>query len=121
MSMRQEKFIIICLRHDRGLDEDSFPVLREAVEAADPDWWRFLNPGTIMVFFVANTKAARRVDALLAEVQRLAKTNNTLAALTLGRSEGELVAEFNWRGRLKSTPIGVAANVSMREATSSTE
>jgi hypothetical protein len=110
MSARRTKFILVRLNDDWGFNEQSFPALRDIVSSAKPDCWDFLNPGTFMAYFLPQNDGAQQAKELIDKAMNLAKSDSNFSGLSIEKSECELLAEFDWRGKLKSSPIGIPAN-----------
>lgn len=111
-----KKYFVICLYDEWGFEFEPFSRLREIVEAAEPSYWEFMNPGTVLTYFIANTKNKTKVEKLLENVRELIKNDQSLQKLCIGQSEGKLVAETNFLGKTKSSPLGSASTEAIENA-----
>jgi hypothetical protein len=116
MGAHIKKFIVVCLYDEWGFEFEPFSRLREIVENAKSNYWEFMNPGTILTYFIANRKNRIKVEKFLDTVRTLIKSDQELQKLCIGQSEGELVAETDFWGRIKSSPLGSASTEAMTNA-----
>ena len=116
MGAHIKKYFVVCLRDEWGFEFEPYTRLREIVEASNSGYWEFMNPGTVLVYFLASTKNRVKVEKLLESVRELIKTDQNLQKLCIGQSEGELVAETNFWGKIVSSPLGSASTDAINNA-----
>lgn len=116
MPTRTKRFTVICLRDEWGLNADQLSMLSDVIEGTHPDLWEYLNPGTILVYFQGGDRARLRADELARKLRQLTEESSLLADSTVGRADGDLIVESDWRGRITSRPIGGAVSAAIENA-----
>ncbi|MBA4388783.1 MAG: hypothetical protein C0404_12435 [Verrucomicrobia bacterium] len=116
MKPAKKTLIIVCIHHGYGFNEKNYPILRNLVESFKPDYWEYLNPGTIIGYFFHTIPNTSKADSLVEEVQEHVNSDAKFDGIGVGQSVGEMVCEITWRGRIGSTPLGIAADEAMKKA-----
>ena len=106
--------MILSATDARGLDERRFTVLHGIFSSANSDYWEFVNPATFLAFFLRSDDGDARAGELQATLAELKRIMPDYASLGVGRSNGELVAKFTWRGKLKTAPQGIARDEAIK-------
>ena len=116
MRAHQREYIIICLHDDSGFEFESYSRLRDLVEKSKPKFWEFLNPGTVLIYFLSNKRNKTKVSSFIESIDHLKIESSEFKDLEIGQSKGELIAEIDWFGNVKSAPLGSAVNEAMKSA-----
>ena len=116
MNAVSKSIIVIVLNHDYGFDEYNYPVLKALVESFKPDYWEFLNPGTISVYFFNTTKNATKADKLVRKAKEAIVHDDRLREISIGVATGEMIVELTWRGKIKKAPLGKTWNEARKRA-----
>ena len=76
----------------------------------------YLHSGDSQFKFTQKVPANRPgyVQGLITKAELLGDTDSRFATLGIGLADGWLIAEFDWLGRVKSEPLGVAVNDAVR-------
>ncbi len=98
--------MVLVARVPFGFEVEGHHAMVAAFEAARAEGWWFGNPATFEGFFVADRTAGERVAACERALDALRASPGPLSELTVTRREGQCVAHFDWRGRLKERPLG---------------
>ena len=117
MGAHTKKYFVVCLHDEWGFEFEPYTRLREIVEASKSAYWEFLNPGTVLVYFLASKKNRAKVEKLLENARELIRTDQNLQKLRIGQSEGVLVTETNFWGKIVSSPLGSASSAAINNAT----
>jgi len=107
--VRREPFVVLTLRVPYGVSAEAGFLVRDTLNASRPDAWRFASPGTFHVYFRTSRSGLRRAHACRAILESLRDKDPSLANLTTTLAAGRLVASFDLRGRLTSTPMGATS------------
>jgi hypothetical protein len=112
MSSKRKRFIVLTLgdRETWGYNEQTLPILLEIVDSSAPDYRMFTHTGVI-ANYLSSPEALRTVELAITRAESLRDSDSRFATLGIGLAEGELLAEFDWFGRLKSNgdrPLGMA-------------
>jgi hypothetical protein len=113
-------FQVVSFCSDRGFNEEALFPLRDIFDAAEADMWVFLNPGTLLAFFLVNGKESHKADQLVVALSEFVSCNPENSTSGIGQSEGPLLAVFNWLGQLKTAPLGRAVSKSIALARTNT-
>lgn len=95
-----------------GYDEDTLPILWELAASSKPAARSFNHRGAV-TYYVSSPQAVATVEALVAKAEALRDTDSRFGTLGIGLAEGQMVAEFDWLGRVRSErypPLGRTAN-----------
>ncbi len=86
-----------------------------SLESSSPSYWQLLNPDCYIAYFRSGKPDSRqRADRLLSEVHKLILTDDKFSAFKVGTSEGPMVTELDWKGKVLSPPLGGAGNVASK-------
>lgn len=116
MGTHSKKYYVICLHDEWGFDFEPYSHLRDIVEGAKPNYWEFMNPGTVLIYFISKAKNQTKIEQFIRNVHELIRKDERLQKLSIGRSEGELIVETNIWGTIKSSPIGSASSEAIKNA-----
>jgi hypothetical protein len=116
VSAKTRRFIVVCLGDtdatSSGYDEDALPILWELAAFSKPAAHTISHKGTV-TYYLSSRRAVAAVEALVARAEALRDTDSRFTTLGIGLAEGQMVAEFDWIGRVKldrSAPLGRTAN-----------
>jgi class 3 adenylate cyclase len=113
VSAARKDFVVVALgdREAHGYDEHTLPILVRVTESSAPDAQLSTHHGMI-AFYLNSPKAIAAVSDLISAVETLREADHRFASLGIGVAHGPLLAEFDWRGRVKKsfTPLGETAN-----------
>jgi hypothetical protein len=117
VSANQKDFIVLAVgdRDSYGYDEHTLPLLVELIDSSSPDARQFTHIG-VVGYYLRSGRAVEAVKSLLSKAESLRDTDPRFAKLGIGLSHGQMIADFDWLGRLKqdSIPLGeVATRASM--------
>ena len=111
----QEDFIIVHISTGLTMNEAGHPVILNLIESSSPSYRQILNPDTYIAYFRSGKPDSyMRADRLLSEVQRLILNDDKFADFKVGMSEGLMVTEMDWKGKVLSPPLGGAGNVASK-------
>jgi hypothetical protein len=113
-------FHVVCMCNHWGFNEEALPPLRDIFNTSEADIWVFPNSGTLLAYFLANDDESQRAEQLVVRLSEFVAGNPRISNSGIGKSEGRLVAVFNWRGRIKTAPLGLAVNKAIARARNST-
>ena len=107
MPAKRKSFIVVMLgdRNGWGFDETTFPPLIALMDSASPDYRRLRVPRGVTAYFLASPAGARRAERLVAQADELRTNDAHFESLGIGISAGEMLADFNWFGHLRSEPL----------------
>ncbi len=113
MSAKRKEFIVLALgdRDDWGYNEESLPGLVKLVDSSAPDSRMFTHLG-VMAYYLASRRSVAAVRKVVEQLEVLRDGDTRFASLGIGLAYGEMIADFDWRGRIKPNfqPMGVVAN-----------
>jgi hypothetical protein len=114
VSIKHKRFITLTLGDTEswGWDEHTLPMLLQLVDSSKPDYRMSTHTG-IVANYLTSPRALKAVEDVIAGAESLRESDSQFATLGIGLAEGELMAEFNWLGRLKTSrqrPMGNSLN-----------
>ena len=113
MKAERKEFVVVAFgdRDGYGYDEDTLPILLRPVESSSPATHRATHLGVIS-FFLPSSRSLAAVFDLVSAAETLRDGDSRFASLGIGVSRGPLIAEFDWRGRVRHStmPLGETAN-----------
>ena len=113
MGAARKEFVVVALgdRDGYGYDEHTLPILVRLVQSSSPDTHRS-TPLGVMGFFLPCRRSIAALSDLVSAAETLRNSDSRFASLGIGISRGPLIAEFDWRGKVKSStmPLGETAN-----------
>ncbi len=117
MSANRKNFIVLAIgdRDSYGYDELTLPLLVELVDSSSPDARQFTHAG-IVAYYLCSGHPIGDVESVLSKAESLRDTDPRFATLGIGLAHGQMIADFDWLGRLKRDciPLGeVATRASM--------
>src|SRR5262245_56518753 len=103
MSIQPKRFITLTLGDTEswGWNEHTLPMLLQLVDLSMPDYRMFTHTG-VVANYLTSPRALKAVEETITKVESLRNTDSRFATLGIGLAEGELFAEFDWLGRLKT-------------------
>jgi hypothetical protein len=106
VSAKAERFIVVSVgdTDGDGYDEHTLPVLLRLVDSHFPDHRRFTHTGVVGCFRTSRQKL-ETVRTLILEAERLRSEDSRFGSLKIGFAEGELIGEFDRRGRVISAML----------------
>ena len=120
MSFERKRFIVVSLgdTDSWGYDEQTLPMLLQIIDSSTPDFRVWTHIG-VLANYLTSTHALRVVEEVIAKAARLRDSDPRFATLGIGLAEGELSAEFDGLGRLKTDrtsirPLGEPLNEAVR-------
>ncbi len=113
MGAKVKKFIVLCVgdKDAYGYDEHTLPLLLHLIDASTPDARIFTHTGVVAYYQICRHALGAIKDAV-SRAERLRDSDSRFSTLGIGLAHGDLIANFDWLGRLKqdSTPMGMAVN-----------
>ena len=113
MSAKLKEFIVLAIgdRDAYGYDEQTLPLLIQLIDSSTPDARQF-TPVGVVAYYLRSSRAVAAIDAILSRAEQLRDTDRRFGTLGIGLAHGEMIADFDWLGRLKHgfTPLGVVAS-----------
>lgn len=107
----QDDFMIVAISPGLTMDMDNNAVMVAAIQRSRPSHWEMMNPDGYTAYFRSRESDSRgRAKSLVSQVQDFIIRDQRFAEFKVGLSEGCLVAEINWRGRICFPPMGGAVN-----------
>jgi hypothetical protein len=112
VSLKYKRFIVLTLGDTEswGYNEHTLPMLLQLVDSSGPDYRMFTHTG-VVANYLTSKRALKAVEDIIARAETLRDKDPRFATLGIGLAEGELLAEFDWLGRLKADgdrPLGPA-------------
>jgi len=92
------------------------PILLQLVDSSGPAARIFTHIG-VVAHYLTSRRTVAVVEGVIAEAEALRDTDSRFATLGIGLAEGDLVAEFDWLGTVKTDrfmPLGGAVNDAVR-------
>ena len=105
-------YITICILHDWGFNETTFPILKSMIEALTPAHWEMSNHRTLFVYFEETQENLAISDDLVSRLRELAASDDGFSLLGVGVTAGEAPAHFPFR----STTVAKLDGGHFREA-----
>jgi len=106
MGQRAENFIVVCLHKPDGFSPEVGPNLLEMVEISHPDHWEFIHPGTVLAYFRARGRSKKNAANLTFSFDSLKSRDLRYKSVGMGQAQGRLLADIDFWGRVKSSPLG---------------
>jgi len=118
VSIKRKRFITLTLGDTEswGYNEDTLPMLLRLVDSSSPHYRMFTHTG-VVANYLTSPVALKAVEEAIAKAESLRDSDTRFATLGIGLAEGELVAEFDWLGRLKTErvrPMGASLSDATR-------
>ena len=91
-------------------------MLLRLVDSSEPDYRVFTHTG-VVANYLTSSRALRAVEEAITKAECLRDSDLRFAKLGIGLAEGELFAEFDWLGRLKTDrerPMGSSLTDAVR-------
>ena len=111
MSIKQQSFIVLslCDEESYGYDEHALPLLINLIDATNPDFRDSTHTG-VVACYKTSPKNLSLIEQIVKQAETWRATDVKFSTLGIGLAEGELIAEFDWLGRIKGNlgPIGNA-------------
>ena len=118
MSIKRKRFITLTLGDTEswGWNEHTLPLLLQLVDSSSPDYRMFTHTG-VVANYLTTPRALKTVEDVIARAESLRDSDSRFATLGIGLAEGELIASFDWLGRLKTDrdrPMGSSLTDAVR-------
>jgi len=107
MSVKRKRFIVISLSDTEswGYNEETLPMLIYLVDFTKPDARMFTHTGVI-AYYLSSKDSLKKVESVIDGAESLRDGDKRFSTLGIGLGEGEMIAEFDWKGRIKEkSPI----------------
>jgi hypothetical protein len=103
VSVKRKRFITFTLGDTEswGYNEETLPMLLRLVDSSSPDYRMFTHTG-VVANYLTSPRALKAVEEVISRAESLRDSDSRFATLGIGLAEGELRAEFDWLGRLKT-------------------
>jgi hypothetical protein len=99
-----------------GCSAVTMPMLLRLVDSSSPDYRMFTHTG-VVANYLTSRRALKAVEDAITQAEGLRDSDSRFATLGIGLAEGELFAEFDWLGRLKTDrerPMGASLTDAVR-------
>jgi hypothetical protein len=108
MTAKEKRFIVVSIGDSRGFgyDEHELPILVQLGEAHSPDLL-VMNRTGLLAHFLTSRSRLKKVKSLITATEALRTANPSFGNLKIGMSEGPLVGEFDWLGRINRKGMGL--------------
>jgi len=111
----QEDFIIVHISTGLTLNEVSHPIIINLIESSSPSYSQLLNPDSYIAYYRSKRPDSRLLaERLLSGVQNLILNDEKFSDFKVGLSEGTMVTEIDWKGKVLLPPLGGAGNVAIK-------
>ena len=93
-------------------------MLLQLIDSSKPDFRVWVHTG-VLANYLTSARALTKVEEVIAKAEKLRDTDSRFATLGIGLAEGELSADFDWLGRLKTDrtsmrPMGEPLNEAVK-------
>ena len=116
MSAKLQAFYVVCAYHRPGFEENTFSPIRELFVASEPDFWEYQKPGTLLAYFLKRNNGQVRAEQLVSRVEQFKKTSSAFLAIGCAKTEGPLIADLSFLGKVKSSPLGTSVSHAVESA-----
>jgi hypothetical protein len=118
VSFKRKRFITLTLgdMESWGYNEETLPMLLQLADSSGPDYRMFTHTG-VVANYLTSRRALKAMEEAITRAESLRASDSRFATLGIGLAEGELFAEFDWLGRLKTDrerPIGTTLSDAVR-------
>jgi class 3 adenylate cyclase len=117
VSGQRRNFIVLAIadRDGQGFPETAHLRLLQLIEASAPDT-RVSSPRGFIAFYLPLSRAVAAVEDVISALEALRDGDQAYTSLGIGLAHGPLIADFDWRGRVKPAflPVGETANRASR-------
>lgn len=111
----QEDFLIVHISTGQTMNEVNHPIIINLIESSAPSYSQLLNPDSYVAYFRSKRPdSSQRAKRLFSDVQSLILNDEKFIDFKVGMSEGTMVTEIDWKGKVLSPPLGGAGNVAMK-------
>jgi hypothetical protein len=111
----RDDFIVVAVSSGLTMEAENHAVMIEAILSSRPSHWELLNPYGYMIFFRSRKSESQdRAGGLVSNIQQLILTDSRFAEFKVGKSEGPLITEISWLGKILFPPGGEAATAAMK-------
>jgi hypothetical protein len=114
----RKRFITLTLgdMESWGYNAVTMAMLLRLVDSSSPDYRMFTHTG-VVANYLTSPRALKAVEDAITQAESLRDSDSRFATLGIGLAEGELFAEFDWLGRLKTDrerPMGASLTDAVR-------
>ena len=111
MEVINEEFIEIKVEDTWGFTEQNYPRLLQVIEQSEPDFWEFLNPSPLLLYFRKRSRGEDRAKAVLGKISNLIKNDALYSETSVRSSAGVFLAQMEDSGKVNSIQrVGPAAS-----------
>lgn len=98
-------------KDSHGYNEHTLPLLVQLIDSSAPDARQFTHTG-VVAYFLRSVRAITAIEEIISRAENLRDTDERFATLGIGLAHGQLLADFDWLGRVRRcfSPLGDAAN-----------
>jgi hypothetical protein len=116
VSIKQEKFTIICIRHTMVFTEEDLDFVHKIVEAARPEYCHYLDPDIIYAYFSETEKKDAHATWLIDQLHNLFQSDHRFYGVGVSMLSAEMSVDRSLWGKIKAPPAGEAAKEASRLA-----
>jgi hypothetical protein len=109
MAIKHKPFRIVCIRHILIFTEEDYTYICKLIKSARPNYWQYLDPDIIYAYFIETKKKAASAVKLMDELRALLISDRRFYGVGVGMLTTEMSADINFWGKIKSSPVGGAA------------
>jgi hypothetical protein len=109
MAIKQKPFRIVCIRHTLIFTEEDYTYVSKIIKSARPDYWQYLDPDIIYAYFIETKKKAANAVKLMDELRAILTSDHRFYGAGVSMLTTEMSTDINFWGKIKSPPIGGAA------------
>jgi hypothetical protein len=112
-----DEFIIIAVQSGLNMTPENNSVMVALIEQHKPNYWEIDSPYGYLIGFRSKLKSSQsRAEHLIRSIGDLINTKPEFKTFSVGQSEGKVVVEFDWKGRVTFPPLGEVVNKAKKNA-----
>ena len=119
MTAKKEEYSIVCATDAWGFNEANFFIIRDKFVESQPEYFEFLNPNTLIAYFLLVNDGRERASKLSTQLEELKTGSSVFTETGFGYSEGVLIVNYDKSGKIDRAPIGMASSNAMHLASKS--
>jgi hypothetical protein len=109
MSSKRKQFIVLVMSDKDlwGYNEETLPPLLKLIDLSEPDS-RSFSYTTVVGYYLRSRFSIKRISLVIKAIENLCASDSRYETLGIGLACGEMIAEFDWLGRIKNNfqPLG---------------
>jgi hypothetical protein len=117
VSGQRKEFIVLAIgdRDGEGFGESTYLRLLQIIDSSAPNA-HVCSPRGFVAYYLPSPRALSAVEEVIAQAETLRDSDEACASIGIGLAQGPLIADFDWRGRVKPAflPVGEVANFASR-------